>query len=491
MSQIPITITTTTTKHFSSQARVSIDALQRFSATLDHRRLSIDAGYVPHNELSDELRLSGDILYHIFIYMEPRCLVNFGLTCRGAYNMIHGVTMVNQPDANKGRLSTPGGQYFSASPSSPTSASTPVEAMNAFMNIRIEDENGMTPSSPKSPKSPAGGNDFSFLEEKTMYPQTVTVADWLWKQMCMNYSKFNGSDDEWPLSPGCRSWKDEFRELITYAFIPIRTQQQFGKFSNHFRTVRNVQTTDNWWETFRTKKAIVPGHLYYWEVCIDHLVKHQANTWWVLMGVETPLFPYATQLHYEDVIGYNATKHKGIGLNVGTGQVIHAANYDPYIPAESINAGDIIGVKVDYRGKEGTIEFFKNRKSLGVVGRKLTAELYYPTVSLVNGQKVTIRNWNGRTLGETPPNLLARLEDEDCEISQDMFKNNEFQYGLFYRRQARKSMRHNIVKRLSLRSPRLSPLNTPNTPTTPTLAFLQQMNATPTTPTRRRDCIMM
>ncbi|KAL0483849.1 SPRY domain-containing SOCS box protein [Acrasis kona] len=490
MNQIPITVTTKTTKHFSSQARVSIDALQRYGATVtDHRRLSFDGNY--HNDLSDELRLSGDILYHIFIFMEPRCLVNFGLTCKGAYSMIHGVTVVDYPDSQKGRLSTPGGQYFSGSPTSPISAASPIDAaLNAFMNIRVEDENGHTPTSPKSPKSPISGGDIVF--EEKMYPQTITVADWLWKQMCFNYSKFDEEKSEWPLSPGCRSWKDEFRELITYAFIPIRTQQQYGKFSNHFRTVRNVQNTDNWWETFRTKKAIVPGHLYTWEVCVDHLAKHQANTWWILIGVETPMFPYATQLHYEDVIGYHATKHKGIGLNIGTGQVIHAANYDPYIDAESIAAGDIVGVKVDYRGSEGTIEFFKNRKSLGVVKRKLTGEIYYPTVSLVNGQKVTIRYWNGRTYGETPPNLLARLEDEDCEVSQDMFKNNEFQYGLYYRRQTRRTMRHNLVKRLSLRSPRLSPLNTPNTPTTPTLAILQQMNnATPNTPTRRRDCIMM
>jgi len=231
-------------------------------------------------------------------------------------------------------------------------------------------------------------------------------------------------------------------------------------------------------------------------VCVDQLVKHQANTWWVLIGVETPLFPYATQLHYEDVIGYNATKHKGIGFNIGTGQIIHAATYTPFFDPETmggpVSAGDVIGVKFDMRHSKknnntSSIEFFRNRKSIGVVKKQLEGDLFFPTISLVNGQRVSIRYWNGST--KTPPQQsVFAYEDEECDVTSDMFKGNEFQYQVYARKMHRKSIRQAFVKRLSLRSPKLSPLNTPNTPNTP-LQHLQV--GTPTTPTRKRDCIVM
>jgi len=356
----------------------------------------------------------------------------------------------------------------------------------------------VSPATPTSPSSPTSASSTQFPQ----YPLTLTVADWLWKQMCYNYSQFAGTDRDWTLSPGCRSWKDEFRELVNYMFLPIRAQQQYGKFANNFRTIKNVQVSDNWWETFRTRKAITPGRVYSWELCIDTLVKHQANTWWILVGIETPLFPFASQLHYEDVIGYNAQKHKGIGLNVGTGQVIHSATYQPYFDPELMGGpfvvNDVIGVKVDMRHSKkndntASIEFFKNRKSLGVVKRPIHGDLFYPTVSLVNGQKVTIRYWNGSTRDPPPPNYLAQTEDEDCDVTPDMFRGNDFQYQIYAKKMHRKSIRQAIVKRLSLRSPKLSPLATPNTPNTPFQHFghLNNNAGTPNTPTRRRDCSVM
>jgi hypothetical protein len=466
------------------QARKSIDALQRYGATVtDHRRLSFDGNY--HNDLSDELRLSGDILYHIFIFCDPVSLVNFGLSCKGAWNMIHGVTQVEEIIEKSGRLITPGGSC-----ESPT---TPTAPMWVEHNTEIVVTPPSQTTSPASPSSPLSASSSHFPQ----YPLTLTVADWLWQQMCFNYSQFSGTDKDWTLSPGCRSWKDEFRELVNYMFLPVRPQQQYGKFSNNFRTIKNTQVSDNWWETFRTRKAITPGRIYSWEICIDQLVKHQANTWWILIGIETPSFPYATQLHYEDVIGYNAQKHKGIGLNIGTGQIIHAASYTPYYDPEAmggtISVGDVIGVKVDMRhtkknNNTATIEFFRNRKSMGAVKRAIQGDIFYPTISLVNGQKVTIRYWNGSTRDPPPPNHLALMDDEECDITPDMFKGNEFQYQIYARKMHRKSIRQAIVKRLSLRSPKLSPLNTPNTPNTPQL-FTNV--GTPTTPTRRRDCNVM
>jgi len=456
------------------QARKSIDALQRYGATVtDHRRLSFDGNY--HNDLSDELRLSGDILYHIFIFCDPSSLVNFGLSCKGAWQMIHGVSQVEEVAEKSGRLTTPGGSC--ESPSSPA------------VPMWVEQHSDIIPS-PSSPTSATSSAAFP------QYPLTLTVADWLWKQMCFNYSQFAGTDKDWTLSPGCRSWKDEFRELVNYMFLPIRPQQQYGKFANNFRTIKNVQVSDNWWETFRTRKAITPGRVYSWEICIDQLVKHQANTWWILVGIETPAFPYATQLHYEDVIGYNAQKHKGIGLNIGTGQVIHAATYQQHFDPETMGgpivAGDVIGIKVDMRHNKknnntSTIEFFRNRKSMGTVKKQIHGDIFYPTVSLVNGQRITIRYWNGSCREAPLPNVYA-YEDEDCDVTSDMFKGNEFQYQIYARKMHRKSIRQAIVKRLSLRSPKLSPLNTPNTPTT----AMPNLNVgTPTTPTRRRDCNIM
>jgi hypothetical protein len=470
----------------TAQPRTSFEALHKYGATVtDHRRLSFDGTY--HNDLSDELRLSGDILYHIFIFCDPISLVNFGLSCRGAWHMIHGVSQVEEIETKSGRLQTPGGC------GTPTSPTTPM-----WVEGILHDNTSPTvsPSSPSSPSSPTSASSIQFPQ----YPLTLTVADWLWKQMCYNYSQFSGTDKDWPLSPGCRSWKDEFRELVNYQFLPIRAQQQYGKFANNFYTIKNVQVSDNWWETFRTRKALTPGRVYAWEIYIDQLVKHQANTWWILVGIETPLFPFASQLHYEDVIGYNAQKHKGLALNIGTGQIIHAASYQPYFDPEvmggPITAGDVIGVKVDMRPNPKsdsslTIEFFRNRKSLGVVKRHIQGDLFYPTVSLVNGQKVTIRYWNGSTRNPPPPNYLSCMEEEDCEITPDMFKGNDFQYHIYAKKMHRKSIRNAIVKRLSLRSPKSSPA-TPNTPLTP-LQNLNHLNnaGTPTTPTRRRDCSVM
>lgn len=231
-------------------------------------------------------------------------------------------------------------------------------------------------------------------------------------------------------------WKNEMIKMYNLKFdSEMKVQRCKCVYSNYDRTVFNShELSSNWWETVRVKKELLPGNVYCWYIYIDKLIQCPENLWWVMIGVEIPEFNWSNQDHWVDVIGYS--NYKGSCLICGPmkkryiGREISIKRE----PDDTIKTGDTIYVKFDmthsskendvileqfkslangslekylsdvetYQKNNNTIlgaslEFWKNGKY--IEGSKIfgiSRQLFYPTVSIVHEQQVTIGYWNGR-----------------------------------------------------------------------------------------------
>lgn len=231
-------------------------------------------------------------------------------------------------------------------------------------------------------------------------------------------------------------WKNEMIKMCSLKFDSgMKVNQRKCVYSNYDRTAFNSHSLNsNWWETIRVKKELLPGNVYYWYIYIDKLIQCPENLWWIMIGVEVPDFNWSNQDHWVDVIGYS--NYKGSCLICGPmkkryiGQEISIKRETD----DTITTGDTIYVKFDMTNSSeendiilerlkslangdlnkylsdvesyqknnnrilgASLEFWRNGKYIEgskIVG--ISRQLFYPTVSIVHRQQVTIGYWNGR-----------------------------------------------------------------------------------------------
>ncbi|KAL9651897.1 hypothetical protein ABK040_000243 [Willaertia magna] len=302
--------------------------------------------------------------------------------------------------------------------------------------------------------------------------------DIIWKELCMNVycyyvkRKFykSGTDkitkffatcslnelkkkfNEACEKPPCyyKSWKTYYRYFINWSLRITWDTCERGnniKFKNNNATIYRDDNITYHWQTIRTNIPIrIPTEqekrkngymslpvtspfetsdeepdiitddvsIYEFEIKIEKFDRSNANGWWIVIGLETEMFPYKESTP-TNLIGYD--RHGGFGYG-GNGDSLHfysnthlkhkqAFTCDPVIPwsnvTSSFNEGDIIKCRVKHYTKAfedaidpknnigATLSWFLNGKYLGQCFRNITGTLF-PAVSLLTNQCVTLRN---------------------------------------------------------------------------------------------------
>ena len=187
------------------------------------------------------------------------------------------------------------------------------------------------------------------------------------------------------------------------------------KFSNFGRSVvsTRIRSDEERWELIHAKRKLTPGRIYEFEFIIDNINKLNTNVWMMVVGINrsdanykrtctTSFGPWLT--HSTD----------GVGVIVYDGTILHndstsstgslVKNNDIRCVPNSIKNGDMIGFRVDMRNTtdtSGTVisiflngDFYTDKQLM----TDLRGNSFYPAVSLMNEQAVTLRS--GLTLNK-------------------------------------------------------------------------------------------
>lgn len=157
-----------------------------------------------------------------------------------------------------------------------------------------------------------------------------------------------GNQQSFELESGVANWKDQFQMLSSYVWdVKCAEKCRHLLYSNHNRSVENPKDIkSSYWATTRTLQALRPGHSYAWCVSLDKFERATHNTWWIIVGVESPQFRFDNQLG-NDVIGYQS-EHVGAGLIIGNVKGAHAGErVDCVTSGVVLKAGDVIRIEFD------------------------------------------------------------------------------------------------------------------------------------------------
>jgi hypothetical protein len=257
----------------------------------------------------------------------------------------------------------------------------------------------------------------------------------IWKDHCQSLLKMYGIQK---VPNTIENYMLFYREYIEFKFdhkrLNLRTS--LVRFTNNGHTVVNCRTRSHrycWENLCVTNCDMTKGNMYEFEMIIDKQVEITDQTWHIIVGINNAKLQCERKSEREfgswiSVVGY------GIGLIVSTGEIIYnngtslllAKEFKDKLEVDEklIHDGDTIGVRVDLTNcnetnnmlidhitrdnfdprrfqrkvegeiltKEyGTIEFFLNGKPLlEQPFSGLKSQVYYPYVSLFNGQQVTI-----------------------------------------------------------------------------------------------------
>jgi len=188
--------------------------------------------------------------------------------------------------------------------------------------------------------------------------------------------------------------------------VPVDHQElHFSETKLMVRSQRGAHSTNSW-ETvpMNTTLSINKKRVFSWKVRCDYIEKKMGNSWWIIIGVESTLFPWTKQNHRTDVIGYDTKRgHYGCGLIVGTGEISQGGTRTPIYnqtdPDNEIKQGDWIGMTVRC-GKYSTqsISFYHRGREIctrTLKGSHSHSDKFRPCVSLTKRSQVTIGYWDG------------------------------------------------------------------------------------------------
>jgi hypothetical protein len=202
-------------------------------------------------------------------------------------------------------------------------------------------------------------------------------SNFLWRSLCLNYVRLErkekiadeeidninigmnalsmerqeGTENVSDNAKEIVHWKHKFISLVSYDWDTLAVHKsRYVLYSNDNRSVENPQDPNSsYWATARTRKLLKPGGYYCWDFVLDKFKRASHNLWWIIVGVETPNFPFQNQ-NGDDVIGYQS-HHHGVGLIIGRCEISHRGLRfkDNSLPSINIEQGDIIRIEFDMR----------------------------------------------------------------------------------------------------------------------------------------------
>ncbi|KAL9647427.1 hypothetical protein ABK040_006789 [Willaertia magna] len=243
-----------------------------------------------------------------------------------------------------------------------------------------------------------------------------------------NYNRINKPENYWNEEMTSKilnkemTWKERTIEMSRFRFNSTKypKPQQFKDennwethnsrvlFTNNNRTIENDQRIlKGWWETIIAHKKLTCGNVYYWAIYLDKFSKQiTSNMWMLLIGVD--FLTNLTRNERNDDVHYtignsknfieNSSKQYGFGYCVRTDSPLRNGQTS-YTEVDINTQNDVIGLKFEW--KENSFpEIVIYRRDGGIVKvisdhRPPNDTVFYPAVSLVNQQSVTILPWNG------------------------------------------------------------------------------------------------
>jgi hypothetical protein len=237
-------------------------------------------------------------------------------------------------------------------------------------------------------------------------------ANWIWRELSLNMNMRDPHRESFALTQGNKTWRDEYRTMLNYRFKDLYIHSHLRNYG------ATIENTEHEWLTMRGR---TPGKIYRFEIILNQYAQVSHNSYIIQFGIETPQFPFKTQNHFSDVIA--CQEHfGGVGLLLGVGRVRYKGHCRKYCNA-MFRTGDVVGIVVDMtkssthadekilrfmanRGRipsntelrtnigGAKIEYFRNGESLGVAYQNIPGLAFYPTVSLVQDQIVTLKYWS-------------------------------------------------------------------------------------------------
>jgi hypothetical protein len=160
---------------------------------------------------------------------------------------------------------------------------------------------------------------------------------------------------------------------------------------------RTISQSDEHWETVKANRCLTPGQVHKWEFIIDYLDSMETkNAYLIVMGVDNEQFPYLKQNRYSDICGvHNST---GFSYNLGIKKKYYEskrAEYEFLLNTEiKFKTSDRIKIIVDARNaSSSSMKLYLNGMHFSTFAsiNLETNGLFYPAISLIRRQIVTIR----------------------------------------------------------------------------------------------------
>jgi hypothetical protein len=257
-----------------------------------------------------------------------------------------------------------------------------------------------------------------------VHSQKRQSSNWLWRELSYNLHMKPYKRDFPRLTGLHLDWKEQFRTMHEFRFdTRAISPGSTVHFTNSHMTAENTSSSQfaSTWVTLRSRIDCIPGKVYRFELLLNKFNRLPHNSYWIVVGIETSQFPFTNQDHLSDVIACHK-EFGGAGLILGVGKLRYKGIQRDYCPTVKFQTGDVIGIVLDMRqsSKESninieqiikdtgnypgstplkediggaTLEFFLNGQSLGIAYQNLPGLKFFPTVSIVDEQIVTMKYW--------------------------------------------------------------------------------------------------
>lgn len=159
------------------------------------------------------------------------------------------------------------------------------------------------------------------------------------------------------------------------------------------------------WDTIRTNRKLVMGMVHGWEYVLEDHDNSGYNSYRVFVGIERSDYAF-TEVGFDKIIGYNSNGvsynvgehsiHRDNSHNLNNRSVLHQRNF-------TFGPGDTISIMFDLKNltsdRKASMYLYKNNEYFLTIGDIPTDNVvYYPAISVIGRQRITIRMRNSSLL---------------------------------------------------------------------------------------------
>ena len=152
------------------------------------------------------------------------------------------------------------------------------------------------------------------------------------------------------------------------------------------------------WNTIRTNRKLELGRVHCWEYTLDEHDNGGYNAYRVFVGIERSTYEF-TKAERDKIVGLCS---EGVGYNMGehTVSINRSLNPSPSVLGQQnfvFSSGDTIAMKFDLKNlcdnsSTASMHLFKNNEYFHTITGVPTRDIvYYPAISVIGLQKVSIR----------------------------------------------------------------------------------------------------